>query len=958
MYELSYFSARTILIVLLIAIVFMPKGTWAFGAGNIPSLAAIEGSNFRHGDIEDTLVTLAMASGSFFSKISGGKKFNNLAIKRVYFGNWLRDYSQAIDVGTLSKKINPEMIRVILWIMAFSEFGYGTEEFEVTSERLGVYRAEEHIDNPKGYAEGEDARTYDSRLRGPVDPQELEIDHQTGMKNYICNERGNWPTSSEYVRTSLQKCIQKGRLARNGGTDLDQYEAFRLLGQALHTLEDFSAHSNYCELVLISLGHSNVFPHVGRNCKINLRGQQVYPIVTGTFGGQDFIHSLMGGAQDSLSQVEIGDVQEQLSNGVNSSDSGEKLKQLFGMVPVDFTDDGSSNTSRGFGGGSSRRYNNIGDEIDALRSSASGTTTDPQELIAKIYPLFQFRDRVMKKIEVFIDSIPLLSKLKEKISDTITLYIMGIIQPVISPILTDMVDGLHSGTEMIVNDDEQFRVWNDPSYDNPTHSQLSKDHFASYLNEPAGKIATEVVAFVVPLVVKAWEDSDMDVDEVTSQALQVFHHPSLASTPFQAKMKETVQQWVNGLSNRDKIIQGLSADGVRNGMNLKTGGKTGAGGTSGSHTHKDGCGHDMGFKIPRPTNDDPVSGFNKLNLNEGGAAAGGYNQYQKQSTYSSGGYNSQQEVNVSHSTYNQASTYNSSGSNYQKHQSNDNYGSNSDRYGSNANASSGYGHEQPHTSPGYGNQQSNSSSGYGNQKSKYSNDNSGPNSYNRPTKNDSSDDEKYSKKNSDYSKNSYKKDSSDDEKYSSKNKYKSHSKKDSDSSDDKPNRNNRKSDNSSGNTYGSQNHSSSGQYSSAGSNAASGYGQNASYGDNQYGSSHNQPSYNGDEYGNQHGNRYNQHDTGYSGGYQEPGYGQSGQHEQGGFFGGGAPPPGPPPGAFSGPPSGPPPGHSRFQQGGYEGDHQGGYQGGHNQDGYQGGYQQGQQHGYQGGYDGGYQGRY
>lgn len=51
-----------------------------------------------------------------------------------------------------------------------------TNEFEVTKERLGCYLPTEHIDNPKGYAEGEDARQYDPRLRGPVDPMELEID--------------------------------------------------------------------------------------------------------------------------------------------------------------------------------------------------------------------------------------------------------------------------------------------------------------------------------------------------------------------------------------------------------------------------------------------------------------------------------------------------------------------------------------------------------------------------------------------------------------------------------------------------------------------------------------------------------------------------------------------------------------------------------------------------------------
>ena len=49
------------------------------------------------------------------------------------------------------------------------------------------YLPTEHIDNPKGYAEGEDARKYDPRLRGPVEPVELEIDLQSGMKRYIAD---------------------------------------------------------------------------------------------------------------------------------------------------------------------------------------------------------------------------------------------------------------------------------------------------------------------------------------------------------------------------------------------------------------------------------------------------------------------------------------------------------------------------------------------------------------------------------------------------------------------------------------------------------------------------------------------------------------------------------------------------------------------------------------------------
>src|SRR4051812_10983192 len=40
----------------------------------------------RHGDIEDTLLTLVM------SRAAGGKKFDKMSVARVYFGNWLRDY--------------------------------------------------------------------------------------------------------------------------------------------------------------------------------------------------------------------------------------------------------------------------------------------------------------------------------------------------------------------------------------------------------------------------------------------------------------------------------------------------------------------------------------------------------------------------------------------------------------------------------------------------------------------------------------------------------------------------------------------------------------------------------------------------------------------------------------------------------------------------------------------------
>lgn len=84
---------RTILLLLFFIFAFClsSNGVHAFGAGNIPSFAYMEGRAFRHGDIEDILSTLAKkGAGGGFALASmlggGGSKFNGLDIKRIYFG--------------------------------------------------------------------------------------------------------------------------------------------------------------------------------------------------------------------------------------------------------------------------------------------------------------------------------------------------------------------------------------------------------------------------------------------------------------------------------------------------------------------------------------------------------------------------------------------------------------------------------------------------------------------------------------------------------------------------------------------------------------------------------------------------------------------------------------------------------------------------------------------------------
>lgn len=140
---MASYNFSFLLVIALVLAISAPVS--AFGAGNIASLSKIEGHNWRHGDIEDMLKTVAFLKGH---------KWTSMMIKRVYFGNWLRDYSQAVDVGTL-KGVQAGTIRILVWVLAFMSFGYATNEFEVNDERLGTYRPEEHIDNPKDYADNE-----------------------------------------------------------------------------------------------------------------------------------------------------------------------------------------------------------------------------------------------------------------------------------------------------------------------------------------------------------------------------------------------------------------------------------------------------------------------------------------------------------------------------------------------------------------------------------------------------------------------------------------------------------------------------------------------------------------------------------------------------------------------------------------------------------------------------------
>ncbi|KAJ5782183.1 hypothetical protein N7457_003957 [Penicillium paradoxum] len=580
----------------LLVLVAFSGQAYAFGAGNIASLSRLEGQNWRHGDIEDALLTLYMA------RVAGGKKFGKLDVQRVYFGNWLRDYSQAVDVGTV-KYVSAEAIRILLWVLGFMSFGYGTGEFEVTTERLGCYQPTEHIDNPLGYAEGEDARDYDRRLRGPIDEErELSVDPRTGLKHYIATEDIGIDNSATLVRRVLGRSIELGRRYGQSGNKKDLYEALRLLGTGLHCLEDYAAHTNYTELSLIELGETEVFPHVGRNTKLQVDGvpDEVFPCVTGTFGGVDFFHSVLGELSDKTMQSEIQSLENAVAESENADSSESFLQTLLSKIPDGLLGDDNDQTGK----------------MDDFKSKADeakhdGQNIDPREpeewalyldnVQKQIYPVLEWHDQLLKRISKAIEKIPVLPDLIEQIQDQITLFVFSILAPYVLPIIKQVKTELETGSSEVIQSsrEQQHIVFNDDDCSNPTHSMLSKDHFSNILNEPAGRIASSVVKWTVPQLMQCWDDEDADIDRTLDRIISgVFHHPARrgsgrdGASDMHDIMFSTVEKWWSEKNDeeRDILREQLSRDGVLEGRN-----------------HKDGvqdCGHGCGKPIALPKKHD------------------------------------------------------------------------------------------------------------------------------------------------------------------------------------------------------------------------------------------------------------------------------------------------------------------------------------------------------------------
>ncbi len=424
----------------------------------------------------------------------------------------------------------------------------------------------------------------------------LTNDYQkTGLKNYIASEHLGITTSAGLVRHHFGRSIELGRRYARSQDKADLFEALRLLGTACHCLEDYSAHSNYTELALIELGEHNVFPHVGRRTQISLQGsrQPVYPLVTGTFGGVDFLHSVMGELNDKATQSEMeeleGTIQQSQGKG-NTSMVQDLLKQL---------PDGL------FGG---KDEAGKADELQANAQAAQMenmhiTPKEPEaftqqldEIKNQIYPILEWHDELMQSINEAIEKIPILPDLLESFQEQLNVFVFSLMAPFVLPIISQVKTELATGSSEVIKSsrDKQLIVFHDDRSSDPTHSMLSKDHFSNILNEPAGKIASQVLKWVVPQIIQCWDDERVDVDRTLTRIVTgVFHHPAMVrygndgAAEGRQLMFGVVEEWWSEKNRReqDELREKLSREGVESGRNHK----------EGVHDKGHGCGKPLGM---------------------------------------------------------------------------------------------------------------------------------------------------------------------------------------------------------------------------------------------------------------------------------------------------------------------------------------------------------------------------
>ena len=183
-------------------------------------------------------------------------------------------------------------------------------------------------------------------------------------------------------------------------------------------------------------------------------------------------------------------------------------------------------------------------------------------------------------------------------ADQINIFVFSLLAPFILPVINQVKRELATGSSEIIQSsrEKQLIVFRDDRSSDPTHSMLSKDHFSNILNEAAGKVASQVLKWVVPQLIGCFDNDRIDVERTLNRIINgVFHHPALrdhgddGAVDGRRLMFAVMQQWWGQKDERERVIMRgqLSREGVEQGRN---------------HVGGEDSGHGCGKPLGMPTN--------------------------------------------------------------------------------------------------------------------------------------------------------------------------------------------------------------------------------------------------------------------------------------------------------------------------------------------------------------------
>jgi hypothetical protein len=136
-----------------------------------------------------------------------------------------------------------------------------------------------------------------------------------------------------------------------------------------------------------------LYSHLPGGCSLDLsgivlvrspRGERVPPLVTGTFGSADFLHSLLGEATDHLSEASLTDLTKRLGSAATQSQGNspiQTLTNLFSKIPSM--------------GGSNEKLQQ-GEEMKQAAINLDVNKVAPKEVQKQLWDILVWRDGVIK----------------------------------------------------------------------------------------------------------------------------------------------------------------------------------------------------------------------------------------------------------------------------------------------------------------------------------------------------------------------------------------------------------------------------------------------------------------------------------------------------------------------------------------------------------------------------------